>query len=304
MGKQISLEQKVEYFHRLIEPYTKTHGGKRFFVDQYLRGAGDELKEHFWDEKSSSRLAFDLYSCMKDDDNVLDLEFEFQLPPLASGGMGPNMDVYIETEDELIFIESKFTESANLNYINKEHLENSYLSKAYYAETHGRNNMELSKRFHNYQWASSFKDFCYSFEDEMTNNGWHKGHDWFEPKQETCHLLGILFYIFDPKNHDKVKGKKIRLYNIYWNMPDDLPHSPMEEKFHHMANNLIASIMSDGYPNNVIDFTFNTFSIQEMLNSNSLLSDHISFPPTRKDDIITRNQKIVGNLTRIQAKNL
>lgn len=283
---------KVTYFNRLIESYEKQNK-KKFFIDQYLKGAGNELKDHFWAEKSSSRMAFDLYSWMKDEKNVLDIEFEFRLPALASGGMGPNIDVFIETKEELIFIESKFTESANLHYI-----DNGYLSPGYYAPTHGRKQMSLNKRFHNYFFADMFSKFCYDFESVMEENGWHTGIDWFEPKQETCHLLGLLFYIFDNRNRIKVSGKKIRLLNIFWNMNGDCKHSNLEKEFATMANTMISKILNEGNTNGIVDFKFCSFSVQEMLEDNSLLSEHINFPIGFKETFFERNDKIVNGEKR------
>ena len=201
---------RQEYLLKLFSPYKKK-GEIKFFIFQYLRGAGKELNKKFWSPVSSSRLAFNLYSWLaKNDSPVVDFEFEYQLPGLKSGGMGPNMDVYIETKDEIIFIESKFTEKADLNYINLEDEPSSYLSPAYYAPSHGKKGMELKDRFYEYPFAEEFSKFCYSWEKTMRSHlDWREHVDWFEPKQETCHLSGILLFLFDPKNKALIKGKKI-----------------------------------------------------------------------------------------------
>lgn len=60
MGKSISKEEKLVYFERMIQFYEKNHE-KKFFIEQYLRGAGHELSGNFWELRSSSRMAFDLY---------------------------------------------------------------------------------------------------------------------------------------------------------------------------------------------------------------------------------------------------
>ena len=104
---KINNEDKLRYLESMIQPYEKKKQ-KKYFIEQFLNGSGNELKDKFWELKSSSRMAYDLYSWMKDDENIKDFEFEFKLPGLKSGGNGPNMDVFIETKDELIFIESKF----------------------------------------------------------------------------------------------------------------------------------------------------------------------------------------------------
>jgi hypothetical protein len=61
----------------LIVPY-KFKGITRFFIEQYLRGAGKELSGSFWNIKSSSRLAFDLFSWTVDLQSVKDFSFEYK----------------------------------------------------------------------------------------------------------------------------------------------------------------------------------------------------------------------------------
>ena len=293
---------KVKYYERLIKPYTKG-GKKKFAIEQFLRGAGNELSDKFWHEISSSRMAFDLYSWMQNGeyDNVItDFEFEYPLPPLNSGGMGPNMDVFIETKDELIFIESKFTEKANLNYKNKNNKGETYLSPGYYAETHGSKKMPLEERFYRYPYARKFAEFCEEWEKVMTNPEnaqWRmRGFvDWFEPKQETCHLCGILFFLFDEKNKSRIKGKSVRLYNVYWQMAGD--NSDIENAFCSRAQELIDDILKNNNPG-VKDFKIKAFSVQEMLSGKENLSEHIKFPPEVIDNVMKRNEAIVGNKQR------
>lgn len=226
---------------------------------------------------------------MSKEPDVIDFEFEYKLPNLKSGGMGPNMDVFIETKDELIFVESKFTERANLHYI-----DNGYLKKAYYDEEgYGRNNMKLIDRFYRNDWAKLFSKFCLEREEKMKEEGWHKGIDWFEPKQETCHLSGILLFLSENKNHQKIKGKKIRLYNIYWKLEND-KNSPMQLSFCENAQKLIDKIINEYFQElGVFDFKLDAFSVQEMLNDNTKLSPHIKFPSDFKDIITKRNDDIL-----------
>ena len=281
----ISKDKKLVYLEEMILPYEKNHE-KKFFIEQYLRGAGNELSGKFWELRSSSRLAYDLYSWMKDEERILDFEFEYQLPGLKSGGIGPNMDVYIETNDEIIFIESKFTERANLHYI-----DNGYLKEAYYSKDgYGRSRMSLQDRFHGNEWANLFSAFCHKWEDLMAQNGWHNGRDWFEPKQETCHLSGILLFLFDKKNKSRIQNKRIRLYNIYWHMPND-KNSEMESAFLDSAQGLLDEIM-EKYNPGIIDFKLDAFSIQDMLNYNKL-SQNIMFPADMFDQINERNEVIL-----------
>ena len=187
----IPKNEQIEYLKRLMFDSYEKKGQTKFFIFQYLQGAGNELQSKFWSEHSSSRMAFELYSGLAKNKDVIDLEFEKQLDGPKSGGMGPNMDVYIETEEEIIFVESKFTEKANLNYINRKNEADSYLSPAYWKNAeYGRKKMTLEKRL-DHRFAETFAAFCNEWENEMQN--WRKrgSVDWFEPKQETCHLSGM-----------------------------------------------------------------------------------------------------------------
>ena len=292
---------KIEYLKRLMFDSYEKKGVTKFFIFQYLRGAGNELNEKFWSEHSSSRMAFELYSGLAWDKAVEEFEFEKQLDGPKSGGMGPNMDVYIETVDEIIFVESKFTEKANLNYIN-----NSYLSPAYWDnEEYGRKKMLLDERLDR-RFAKPFANFCREWEEEMKKNGWRKRGtvEWFEPKQETCHLSGILFFLFDKKNKDLIsKKKKIRLYNIYWNLEDD-GQSDMEIAFVAKANSLIEEItLLNKKELNGLDFKIDAFSVQEMLADPHKLSPHINGFGDDVESRLEQFREAVKNKTRKSFKN-
>lgn len=298
----LSDSEQLKYFKEMVNPYEKK-GKKKFPILQFARGAGNELADKFWQDYSSSRMAYDLYSWMIKDKEphpeIIDFEFEKHLDPLKSGGTGPNMDVYIETKDEIIFIESKFTEKANLNYLNKNKKGDTYLSPAYYAPTHGKKPMSLLNRFDNASYAQRFANFCIDWEKEMNEHpSWRKRGrvDWFEPKQETCHICGILFFLRN--NSDLIKGKSIRLYNIYWKIEGD-ENSEMEQCFIKNARSLIEyAVTSEGFE--IKDFIIDAFSVQEMLKDNAKLSKHIRFPKNLTDIIIRRNEKIVGDKKRGQ----
>lgn len=267
-GKYIEKSLKEAYIQRLGKPYLKK-GKQKFFLYQYATGAGNELNRKFWNKKSSSRFAFDLYSWMAYDDSIIDFEFEYHLPGLASGGMGPNMDVYIETENEIIFVESKFSEIANLHYI-----DNNYLREAYYKDgVYGKKN--LSQRYYGYGFANEISKFCYDIEKLMESNKWHEGIDWFEPKQETCHIVGILIHLM--RHKDLYEGKNVKLCNVFYQLEGD-GRSELLVTFEKCVLGLIHSIQT--VVGN-ISIEYKSFSVQELLNDNSLLSSTITFP----DDI-------------------
>ena len=124
--ENISDSKKSEYRKRISIPYIK-NGQKKIFFDQYTNGSGKELEKKFWSKISSSRIAFDLYSCLVNDETVDDFEFEYKLPGILykKKELGvPNMDVYYQKGSTIYFIESKFTETPSNS-----------LPQAYYIET-------------------------------------------------------------------------------------------------------------------------------------------------------------------------
>lgn len=261
-SKYLSEEEKCSYFNRLVTPYT-VKKGKKFAIEQYLRADGNELLDKFWNKKSSSRMAYDLYTTMLQDniDSIVDFEFEYKLPGLRSGGKRPNMDVFIETPDEQIFIESKFTEIGDMSY-------KSILSRSYYAS---EGNMDLVKRYYNNQ---KLCDLVVSFINEMDVFIMKNkiSNDWFYPKQETCHLIGLLFHILDVKGINNKKKKRFRFYNIFWELEGD-DFSVVQKEFERKAIVLVKSLLeSQG-----IDFDYQSFSVQDMIENKRLLSKHIRF---------------------------
>lgn len=190
LEQDISLEQKIEYLNRLSKPYIKNNK-KKIFFDQYMNGDGSELKCKFWSKHSSSRIAFDLYSCLANDNTVDDFEFEYQLPGILfknkESGV-PNMDVYYQKGSTIYFIESKFTESPKDS-----------LPQAYYIDTDEYKNTKnqlrvepIKNRFRNNSYvASEFSRFSKNYKDKTEHID---KKDWFNYKQEICHLFGIIFY--------------------------------------------------------------------------------------------------------------
>lgn len=214
LERSVSLEQKCEYLNRLSKPYIK-NGIKKIFYDQYIQGDGNELKNKFWSKHSSSRIAFDLYSCMANYDSIDDFEFEYQLPGILyknkeSGK--PNMDVYYKKGDTIFFIESKFTETPK-----------SELPQAYYIENDEYKNTNnkmvkepIQKRYRgNLFVATEFPKFCNKYK-EKTNH--IDKNDWFDYKQEICHLFGIIFYAIEHLPQSEIK--QINFRNIVYDFED------------------------------------------------------------------------------------
>ena len=76
-------------------------------------------------------------------------------------------------------------------------------------------------------------------------------------------------------------------------------YSDMEQVFLSKAQSLIDEVVKKERLQ-IKDFKIRDFSIQEMLDDNSLLSRHIHFPPGLSDEIKKRNEAIVGDRRRGQ----
>ena len=258
--KNIDEKSKSDYYRRL----TKVNKGRRF-IDQFLQGSGCELAEKFWSKNSSSRLAFDLYSWIP---NVV---FEKKLPGVICSKAGPagvpNMDVYIELSDRHLFIESKYTEKAGLSYTNgdKPNLSKAYWDKGIYG------GIPLAQRFYNNEpVARKFSNFCEEMQDFIDKNVKTNTHKWFDVKQETCHLFGVIMFALNARkengsficNENYNLSKKITLCNVIWKMVgDDFNyHNSLPGHFKEKAEDLINDILGNC-------FTFEIKTVQEVRES-------------------------------------
>lgn len=252
-------ELKLQYFERLIAK----NGSDKYFIEQFLQGSGNELKWKFWSERSSSRLCFDLYSWLCKEKGIKNFQFEKQLPSVRIGkvkyGTPPNMDVFFEKGDDVFFIESKYTEKSGWEY-----KDDKYLSEAYWEEGGYKScQMSIGERFYdNPQIAESFRRFCEDIQKEIIQRKEkeQKQFSWFDPKQETCHLFGIIFYVIN----NQIKNKNIFLCNNVYEIKNSdcfkISGSIVEvfkEKAELMLNNL--------FKENNCKFTFEVNTIQEML---------------------------------------
>lgn len=205
----ISIEKQEEYYKRLSSIYKK-NGEELLFIDQFLEGGGQELSRKFWRTISSARLCFDLYSWMGDDVDYLDIRFEKKLRVIKSGRatVYSNMDVYFETEKDICFIESKYTETVN-NYVYKQGLPEAYrvLENKYKSTTGSIVTCPILERYFN---RKAVMEAFLSFIDTVDSKAQDESQEiWFDAKQETCHLLGIVTYAID--NNSK---KAIHFNNI------------------------------------------------------------------------------------------
>ena len=210
--ENISYSKKSEYLKRISLPYFK-NGQKKIFFNQYTNGSGKELEKKFWSKISSSRIAFDLYSCLVNDETVDDFEFEYKLPGISYKKVGvPNMDVYYQKGTTIYFIESKFTETPSDS-----------LPQAYYIETDEYKNTRnktvvepIEKRFRDNSFiAAEFSRFAKKYKDKTEHID---ENDWFDYKQETCHLFGIIFYAIENLSTSTIK--QIDFRNIVYDFDD------------------------------------------------------------------------------------
>lgn len=266
----ITTEEKLSYYERLIMPYHEK-GIQRFFIDQYLIGNGKELKSKFWSKNSSSRLAFDLYSWIAKEPIITSFQFEKKLPGVICSKKGtagvPNMDVYFETKSDIVFIESKYLEKTSWKYKNGD------LSKAYW-DNNKYGELDFGERFYGKtNIAKAFSNFCNNIQNSIDHfdNYAKEKWNWFDAKQETCHLFGIIFYLLNARKEnqsylcdDKFKqSKKIHLYNIIWELESDDFEQNTDSFpvfFEKQAVKLVKTCLGDS-----VQFDFIITTIQELL---------------------------------------
>ncbi len=278
----ISTEEKVEYFKRLIKKNRKS----KYYIIDYLNGGGNELSSKFWSKRSSSRLAFDLYSWIVENKNVKEFSFEYMLPGVLTSKSGPsgvpNMDVYIEIDNNIVFIENKYTEKSDFGYMDLNKVKSNgelakpKLSQAYYLnKEYGRSNLSLAERFYGYkEIGEAFSNFCMEIDEEIIKLQKDDKTEcaWFDAKQETCHLFGIIFYLLGTKidhlnkRREELHNKKISLCHIFWKMNKDNESAQFPIFFKQKAERLINEIL-EGYGFNC-KFDFRILTAQSLFEQN------------------------------------
>lgn len=263
-------ELKLQYFERLI---AKNRTGRcrnkrqscEYFIEQFLHGSGHELEKKFWSDISSSRLCFDLYSWLCKEKSVKNFQFEKQLPAVKTGknGMSPNMDAFFEKGDDVVFIESKYAEKSNWKYKDDIDKDGFCLSEAYWGEGGYKScKISIEERFYDQpKIAKLFRRFCEEIQIEIKERKENelKQYSWFDPKQETCHLFGIIFYVIN----NQIKKKNIFLCNNVYEIKTDCFEikGSIVEVFKEKAELMLNEIFEE----NSCKFTFEVHTIQEML---------------------------------------
>lgn len=279
---------KLEYFERLISD----NKSESLFIEQYLRGNGNELKRKFWSEKSSSRLCFDLYSWLCLLPNIYNFQFEKQLPGVKTGinrlsGV-PNIDVYYEFGDDIVFIESKYTETDYWKYKEDKTQNGFHLSQAYWEQNHYKScKLNLCERFYGYaEIADIFSKFCNDIQSSINSHKRDRDRfKWFDPKQETCHLFGIIFHVLN----NNIKGKNIHLCNNVWKCIDsndcfDLKNSIVGD-FKEKSEKMIGEI----FKKQNCDFQYNVYTVQSILSGKFMGLDFTKASLFAKDRITVKD---------------
>lgn len=293
-----NLQEK--YLNALINTYEKG-GQQKCFKTQFEKGKGKELNSKFWSPISSSRLAFELYSWITNFNQCKDIEFEFKLPGIISGNRESSayMDVYIKTEKEIWFIENKFTEKAgNLSSSlpqayykiltekgEEEHIPD--LNKdTYYISTKGHLvKKSIKARFRGQEKVA--KHFVPFVNDMITKSLYKDKNEWFDAKQETCHLFGIIMYIIENIGNLQNDGiDKVHLQNIYFcKQSEDSKHSSFTESFLFEAEKMVTNILEE-YNIRNIKFEFGTSTVQEVLKKYGNEQSYVNVKKTVKESII------------------
>lgn len=260
---KFSISLKEEYYNRLSKPYTK-RGVKKLFIDQFMAGSGNELKEKFWSPRSSARLCFDLYSWMGEDEGFDDVEFEYKLCCLVSGGrrVYANMDVYYAVGNEVTFIESKYTETAdNRNYM-IDLPEAYWKTTCEYKSASGKVvRQEILERYSKQRDVmDQFFAFIGDISEELNKRG---AVSWFDAKQETCHLLGIVNYILSD-----TLDKEVEVVNFH-NVAANYEQDAFAEYFRSRAEEMVRNILKTR--NLSIQFNYGLYSIKDFFEKHGWL---------------------------------
>ncbi len=224
-GERISNLEELEYYRRLIQSY----GDNQCFVTQYVNGDGNELKSHFWSSHSSSRFAFELYSWMVNDSRVSSFAFEKKLVGIHRSPRVPNMDVYLEVGDRVIFIESKLTEktSANINGLRESYYDEKKLPGHYYGYIED---------------AQKIREFVLAIKDSL--NAKRLKASWMDYEQEIKHLIGI--YLTLKRSDGQYRDKKVEFYNVYYDFRDNDENTLKAiNSFFEEANQVFGDLLKD-----------------------------------------------------------
>lgn len=260
----ISKEYQEQYKKRLATRYKK-NGEEKVFNKQFDKGGGHEITTgSFWSKTSSARLCFDLYSWMiRSNESAIDFEFEKKMHGINSGKNAVNtfMDVFFESNSDIYFIESKYTETSN----NKEYLNK--LPQAYWNtnNTYKKNGSSedvtcsiIARYRKNEEVMNTFLKFINDINELAVKE---QSYSWFDAKQETCHLIAIAFFAIFNKT-----TKPIHFMNIAANYEDNV----FAERFRSMAEIMMNKLlMRQGV---LSAFEYKLHSVRDYFSKNGYLN--------------------------------
>ncbi|MEE1083079.1 MAG: hypothetical protein UH850_05010 [Paludibacteraceae bacterium] len=129
--------------------------------------------------------------------------------------------------------------------------------------------------------------------------------EWFYPKQETCHLIGIIFMLLGiGDKHNKhiqqsiLKGKELKFYNVFWKFDDDKEDSYLAGFFKSRALELFDKIPEF----NNVKFIYETLTVQDLLSNKKQISKNIVFNDEIKL-LMNPYFEVAKNQTRMSMQN-
>lgn len=201
---------------------------------------------------------------MGEDEGFDDVEFEYKLCCLVSGGrrVYANMDVYYAVGNEVTFIESKYTETAdNRNYM-IDLPEAYWKTSREYKSTSGKVvRQEILERYSKQRDVmDQFLAFIGDISEELNKRG---AVSWFDAKQETCHLLGIVNYILSD-----TLDKEVEVVNFH-NVAANYEQDAFAEYFRSRAEEMVRNILKTR--NLSIQFNYGLYSIKDFFEKHGWL---------------------------------
>ena len=191
-----------------------------------------------------------------------------------------NMDVFIEKKDEVIFVESKFSES----YPQKEaQIPDAYwLNKGIAKSTDGKQflNSELKDRYYGKEEIA--KTFVELIKEtyKLLESASADDKCWMDFGQEIKHLVGIVLTLSLGKQ--KYANKDIKFYNVYYDFKDKT-YSYIDE-FFELAQEKVGNLLVGNKLGK--SFSYGHMTAQELVKQKTILE----FDPERK--AFASNQKI------------
>lgn len=181
------------------------------------------------------------------------------------------MDVYFEYENHIIFIESKYTEKDSWKYKKDKKDNGFHLSEAYWGtDDNGYKScrMNIGQRFYdNPKIAEKFSEFCEEIQglidNKKQNEEEYSKYRWFDPKQETCHLFGIIFYVV---NND-IRDRRVHLCNNVWKCDDSHDCFDIEGSIVGCFKEKAEKMLNEIFEEQNCTFTFEVNTIQDMLSN-------------------------------------